>query len=165
MTLNDTELKKLASELMGQLQHAQSSAYAELTDIVSRAKRRTPGLLEQPYLNQSMQVSIATTSTQSSPVSVFSDTSGPNGSILYGLALVYDVNTLQNYNFKVLIGGINQPGNKFAPLPTNTYAYDPVKTATAWLIQPKQSITVEAYNANSASTAGNMSVVEILDNL
>ena len=150
---------------MNEIQKSGSSAYTNLSDIVNRAKKRTPGLIEQPYLNQAMQISIATTSTENAPITVFTDTSGPQGSLLYSLAMVYDVNTLQNYSFKASIGGIAQPGNRFTLFPTNTYAYDPIQTATAWLIQPRQTISVYAYNSNSATVAGNMSVIEILDNL
>jgi len=138
-----------------------------LQDAETRAAQRNIGNIKNPTYALSGIVSIADTVTTENAAYAagpsFTYTVSPQGALLYQFAMSYDSTAASDY--KYLIQGLNIKQNIFNTFPAAASSFDLIPDGTALFVAPNTEINVYAYNYNSASSNGNITVFLMIDEL
>ena len=138
-----------------------------LQDSETAAALRNIGNVKNPTYKNSGVLTISKTVTTEDGAyaagALFSYTASPQGALLYLMALSYDSTAAGNY--KYIIDGLNIKQNVFNTFPAGATSFDLVPSGTALFVAPNTNINVYAYNYNSATSDGSMTVFLMVDEL
>lgn len=131
-----------------------------VSTTVSQQKYAGPQILNNPRLAQQLNISIPY--TQNTPAlaatPIFSASASGYGSAMYSFAMIVDANTQKNYYFMLEIQGITiSTSSQWFQFPTSL-GYNPIAEGIAWQLAPNALIQLYAYNFNSSTTDGTLSV-------
>jgi hypothetical protein len=117
-----------------------------------------------PFQQQSINMSCPTTATASNPTLLFDEDIGQAyGAKLESVSLSASANFQSNYSWLLVVDGVQQQQNEFAEWDATATSFDFVPTGKNIPIPSHAHIKLYAYNSNSATTAGTISIFIIAD--